>query len=111
MKRKEYGVRRQRRRFFEFRVYAAGGRLKAELPTLQNCLAAHLPHRGETIAFFLLLIIFAHTTFASASLSRVDETPASSSVVAPTDWSVAMVESTMKRYPTADSLKGWGYAK
>lgn len=28
-----------------------------------------------------------------------------------TDWSVAMVESTMKRYPTADSLKGWGYAK
>ena len=22
-----------------------------------------------------------------------------------------MVESTMKRYPTADSLKGWGYAK
>jgi unsaturated rhamnogalacturonyl hydrolase len=28
-----------------------------------------------------------------------------------TDWSVALVESTMKRYPTADSLKGWGYAK
>jgi len=30
---------------------------------------------------------------------------------AKTDWSVSMVESTMKRYPTADSLKGWGYAK
>ena len=30
---------------------------------------------------------------------------------ASTDWSVAMIESTMKRYPTADSLKGWGYAK
>jgi unsaturated rhamnogalacturonyl hydrolase len=28
-----------------------------------------------------------------------------------TDWSQAMVESTMKRYPTADSLKGWAYAK
>ena len=28
-----------------------------------------------------------------------------------TDWSVAMVESTIKRYPTAESLKGWGYAK
>ena len=30
---------------------------------------------------------------------------------AATDWSVAMVESTIKRYPTAESLKGWGYAK
>jgi unsaturated rhamnogalacturonyl hydrolase len=28
-----------------------------------------------------------------------------------TDWSKAMVESTIKRFPTADSLKGWGYAK
>ncbi len=27
------------------------------------------------------------------------------------DWSVAVVESTMKRFPTADSLKGWGYQK
>jgi unsaturated rhamnogalacturonyl hydrolase len=27
------------------------------------------------------------------------------------DWSVAVVDSTMKRYPTAQSLKGWGYAK
>lgn len=27
------------------------------------------------------------------------------------DWSRAVVESTMKRYPTAESLKGWGYAK
>ena len=30
---------------------------------------------------------------------------------APTDWSVAMVESTMKRYPTAKDLGAWGYAK
>ena len=28
-----------------------------------------------------------------------------------TDWSVAMVESTMKRYPTAKDLGTWGYAK
>jgi unsaturated rhamnogalacturonyl hydrolase len=28
-----------------------------------------------------------------------------------TDWSVAMVESTMKRYPTATDLGSWGYAK
>jgi unsaturated rhamnogalacturonyl hydrolase len=30
---------------------------------------------------------------------------------APADWSKAVVESTMKRFPTAESLKGWGYAK
>lgn len=30
---------------------------------------------------------------------------------AATDWSKEMVESTIKRYPTAESLKGWGYAK
>ncbi|HEY8410476.1 MAG TPA: glycoside hydrolase family 88 protein, partial [Pyrinomonadaceae bacterium] len=28
-----------------------------------------------------------------------------------TDWSVAIVESTMKRYPTAKDLGSWGYAK
>ena len=32
-------------------------------------------------------------------------------VHAKTDWSVAMVESTMKRYPTAKDLGSWGYAK
>jgi unsaturated rhamnogalacturonyl hydrolase len=30
---------------------------------------------------------------------------------AATDWSTAMVESTMKRYPTAKDLGTWGYAK
>src|SRR4026207_1269058 len=30
---------------------------------------------------------------------------------ASTDWSKELVESTIKRYPTAESLKGWGYAK
>ena len=35
-----------------------------------------------------------------------------SNIAAPkTDWSVAMVESTMKRYPTAKDLGSWGYAK
>ena len=27
------------------------------------------------------------------------------------DWSVGMIESTMKRYPTAKDLGSWGYAK
>jgi unsaturated rhamnogalacturonyl hydrolase len=30
---------------------------------------------------------------------------------ATTDWSVAVVESTIKRNPTGESFKGWGYAK
>ena len=30
---------------------------------------------------------------------------------APIDWSKAMVESTMKRFPTAQDLGNWGYAK
>ena len=33
------------------------------------------------------------------------------SALGATDWSKEMVESTIKRYPTAESLKGWGYAK
>jgi hypothetical protein len=32
-------------------------------------------------------------------------------VHAKTDWSVATVESTMKRYPTAKDLGSWCYAK
>src|SRR5438445_2232041 len=30
---------------------------------------------------------------------------------APIDWSVAVIESTIKRNPTGESFKGWGYAK
>ncbi|HEY2962759.1 MAG TPA: glycoside hydrolase family 88 protein [Pyrinomonadaceae bacterium] len=38
--------------------------------------------------------------------------PASAkSVNGKTDWSVRLVESTMKRYPTAKDLGSWGYAK
>ena len=35
----------------------------------------------------------------------------STTLAATTDWSKALVDSTIKRFPTADSLKGWGYAK
>src|SRR5687767_8472541 len=46
------------------------------------------------IAAFLMIIISAQIVSA-----------------ADTDWSKAMVESTIKRYPTAESFKGKGYAK
>src|SRR5438270_12343029 len=60
-----------------------------------------------TIAAVTLLgvLLQAVSAFPQSSTRRSSHSPAR------TDWSVAMVESTMKRYPTADSLKGWGYAK
>src|SRR5712691_496772 len=51
------------------------------------------------VAALISLITSAQATFVSAT------SPAA------TDWSKAVVDSTMKRYPTAESLKGWGYAK
>src|SRR5882762_10867979 len=50
-----------------------------------------------TIATLILIFIFTQSLIAS--------TPP------PLDWSRYVVESTIKRYPTAESLKGWGYAK
>src|SRR5207253_8049194 len=60
-----------------------------------------------TIAAVTLLCVVLQATnaFPKSSDRRSDHSLANS------DWSVAMVESTMKRYPTADSLKGWGYTK
>jgi unsaturated rhamnogalacturonyl hydrolase len=37
--------------------------------------------------------------------------PSAPAKPAATDWSKAVVDSTIKRFPTAESLKGWGYAK
>jgi unsaturated rhamnogalacturonyl hydrolase len=48
----------------------------------------------KIIAALIVSILFARIAAAAA-----------------TDWSKEMVESTIKRYPTAESLKGWGYAK
>ena len=58
----------------------------------------------------ILLSISTQATFASISKIGIDRQPTLANSAA-VDWSVAVVESTMKRYPTADSLKGWGYAK
>jgi unsaturated rhamnogalacturonyl hydrolase len=46
--------------------------------------------------------------FFLASYSPVNAAPVKRDS---TDWSVRMVESTMKRYPTAKDLGSWGYAK
>ncbi len=56
-----------------------------------------------TILICGLWFQFAHA-FPKNSVSRTNHAPA-------TDWSLAIVESTMKRYPNGESWKGWGYAK
>jgi unsaturated rhamnogalacturonyl hydrolase len=48
----------------------------------------------------LLFVLASHSSVNAAPVKRNS-----------TDWSVAMVESTMKRYPTAKDLGSWGYAK
>jgi len=61
--------------------------------------------RPGLIAILLTGIILTQT--ASVSGARRSVPPLAPS----TDWSKAVVESTIKRFPTAESLKGWGYAK
>jgi len=45
------------------------------------------------------------------SVALAHSHPAKSRPKPATDWSRAMVESTMKRFPTAQDLGSWGYAK
>jgi len=59
------------------------------------------------IAVVTLLCILSQTVsaFTNAAVRPLNRAPAK------TDWSRSIVESTMKRYPTGESWKGWGYAK
>ena len=59
--------------------------------------------RREFITPFLAFVILCASPFLVLAKQTKTKTP--------TDWSVAMVESTMKRYPTANDLGSWGYAK
>lgn len=60
----------------------------------------------QTIAAVTLLAVIAGLDAAFLRCSaRTTAHPAT------TDWSVAVVESTIKRNPTGESFKGWGYAK
>ena len=57
-----------------------------------------------------LLISIMHLCVPAKVQSRNHKT-IPSSANGKRDWSVGMVESTMKRYPTAKDLGSWGYAK
>src|SRR5947209_5988054 len=69
--------------------------------------------KHQTIASLIAVILFAQAAIlpcraqvVSTSSASVKNQPATE-----TDWSKLLVESTIKRYLTAESLKGWGYAK
>ena len=57
------------------------------------------------IADVTLLCVIAQAASALSGISARRSAPSR------TDWSVAVVESTIKRNPTGESFKGWGYAK
>ena len=54
----------------------------------------------STLSALLLIATASSNVLAVATDSKLS-----------TDWSIEMVESTMKRYPTAKDLGSWGYAK
>ena len=58
---------------------------------------------SRTTGIVLLLILLFHGTTATSARTLQAKKEI--------DWSVAMVNSTMKRFPTAADLGSWGYAK
>ena len=60
------------------------------------------------IATMTLLCVLLQVALALPNRSTRTNTKSAS---APIDWSVSVVDSTIKRNPTGESFKGWGYAK
>jgi unsaturated rhamnogalacturonyl hydrolase len=57
------------------------------------------------LATFVALVVCGQALAGPAAGGRGPSAPAAA------DWSRAVVDSTIRRFPTAESLKGWGYAK
>ena len=55
-----------------------------------------------------LIMSFALTSVAAQNRAAALRPPSKAEAI---DWSREVVDSTIKRFPTAESLKGWGYAK
>jgi unsaturated rhamnogalacturonyl hydrolase len=74
---------------------------------------------SRSLSFLLGTLIFAQLSAISVAGEGLGKSRksfalqknVSSSNAKATDWSVSMVESTMKRFPTAQDLGSWGYAK
>src|SRR5437016_9129639 len=67
-----------------------------------------MTHYKRAAVFLILAAMMLSTLTLPASTKAVVTKKAAT---APIDWSVAVVESTIKRNPTGESFKGWGYAK
>jgi unsaturated rhamnogalacturonyl hydrolase len=72
--------------------------------------------RSRILAALIALIFFTHAALVSSATANAGAFNHSQSLKslkskATVDWSKAVVESTMKRYPTAQDLGAWGYAK
>jgi unsaturated rhamnogalacturonyl hydrolase len=59
-------------------------------------------NRRQIVAVLIAFVVLAQIPFGSIAAGQTKPTP---------DWSRELVESTMKRYPTAKDLGSWGYAK
>ena len=67
-------------------------------------------NKYQITAVLMVVIILAEVAVGSSSYGRTASSGTKGQEPA-TDWSKALVESTMKRYPTAKDLGAWGYAK
>jgi unsaturated rhamnogalacturonyl hydrolase len=67
--------------------------------------------RSNAIAVLLGIILVSQLSTVAPNFIAKAKSPQGKSSRKTTDWSRAMVESTMKRFPTAQDLGSWGYAK
>src|SRR3954470_23211553 len=67
--------------------------------------------RKRTTRFLLATLVAASVSGQALAFPRGRTHAVSALSPTATDWSKSVVDSTIKRYPTAESLKGWGYAK
>jgi unsaturated rhamnogalacturonyl hydrolase len=70
-----------------------------------------LHEEEQLMRYKVLLIAFVTNTLLITQLGLSVRANGPDKRKSDTDWSRSVVESTIKRFPTADSLKGWGYAK
>jgi hypothetical protein len=73
-------------------------------------------HEHRAIAIVITVLLLAHAALFSPITVRgvghsLNKSVSVGVTAPPVDWSREVIESTIKRYPTAESLKGWGYAK
>lgn len=67
--------------------------------------------RSSASLFVLAIILVCQLSTVAPNSIALANRPVPKVSTKSSDWSVAMIESTMKRFPTAQDLGSWGYAK